>query len=170
MLAKNVKTMIRHLIRSVKYLVFISVLFAIVVAVVFLTSTPAPGVQPWDLFKWKQVIIFFVAIAAVYPFFGYWKKEVAVSDSFAADSAALRSIFGNLHFEVGQEEPGRIVFHHRNVFIRFMRLFEDKITVDIKDGFMTIEGQRKDVVRIAHAIEWEQTNARKREQETNSGL
>lgn len=159
--------MIKHLIRSVKYLIFISVLFAIVVAVVFLTSTPAPGVQPWDLFKWKQVIVFFVAIAAVYPFFGYWKKEVAVSDSFAANPAALRGVFGNLHFEVSKEEPGKVVFHHRNVLIRFLRLFEDSITVEITDGFMTIEGQRKDVVRIAHAIEWEQTRAR-REQETDS--
>ncbi len=152
--------MVKYLIRSIKYLVFISVLFAIIVAVLFYTSAHEPGIQPWDLFKWKQIVVFFVAVAAIYPLFGYWKREVPVSEKFMGNPAVLRGIFDSLHFEVYQESKDRILLHHRNGFIRFMRLYEDTITIEISEGLLTIEGQRKDVVRFVHSIEWEQTRKR----------
>lgn len=131
----------------------------------FYTSAHEPGIQPWDLFKWKQIVIFFVAVAAIYPLFGYWKREVAVSEKFMSNPAVLRGIFDTLHFEIYQESPNRILLHHRNGFIRFMRLYEDTITIDIAEGFITIEGQRKDVVRFVHNIEWEQTRNKDRDED-----
>lgn len=42
-----------------------------------------------------------------------------------------------------------------------MRMYEDDITVDFTDNPITLEGQRKDVYRIARAIEWQIRDDRK---------
>lgn len=160
----------QYLIRAIKYLVFIFVFFCILVVILYYAyGLPARHMMPWDLFKGNetQLIIFFAVFALIYPAIGYGKKEVPVGNKYGEHRNEVIGILGEGHFTMVNEENDSktgnsvMTFHHRNRFIRLMRLYEDAVILryDKEMGTVLVTGLRKDVVRFAHNIEWLISNA-----------
>ncbi len=134
----------------------VAVLFSIIVLVMFYTSEHDANLRPWNLFdgQWVKIILFFVAYAAVYPLIGYSKKEVAFGDGFSERRQEIIGLLREMNL-VPEEasEPNVLKLHNKSGIIRALRLFEDTVTLSDNAGMVTVEGQRKDVVRVAMKLD-----------------
>lgn len=151
--------MLRYIIRSLKCLVIVGIMFSLVVLIMFYTSEHDPALKPWNLFdgQWLKIILFFVAYAAVYPLIGYSKKEVAFGIGFSERRQEIAGVLRDMNFvaeDISKSESADVLrLHNNSGVIRALRLWEDTLTLTGCDGMITIEGQRKDVVRAAMRIE-----------------
>jgi hypothetical protein len=134
----------------------VAVLFSIIVLVMFYTSEHDANLRPWNLFdgQWVKIILFFVAYAAVYPLIGYSKKDVAFGDGFSERRQEIIGLLREMNL-VPEEasEPNVLKLHNKSGIIRALRLFEDTVTLSDNAGMVTVEGQRKDVVRVAMKLD-----------------
>ncbi len=148
--------MLRYIIRSFKCLLMVAVLFSIIVLVMFYTSEHDANLRPWNLFdgQWVKIILFFVAYAAVYPLIGYSKKDIAFGDGFSERRQEIIGLLREMNL-VPEEasEPNVLKLHNKSGIIRALRLFEDTVTLSDNAGMVTVEGQRKDVVRVAMKLD-----------------
>ncbi len=150
----------RYFIRSVKCLVLVAILFTIVVLAMFYLSEHDSSLRPWDLFcgNWKKIILFFVAYAAVYPLIGYSKRDVPFGEGFSARRQEIANLLRQMNLvpsspENGTVAPNVLKLHNNSGFVRVLRLFEDTVTLTENEGIVTVEGQRKDVVRVSMRLE-----------------
>lgn len=134
----------------------VAVLFSIIVLVMFYTSEHDANLRPWNLFdgQWVKIILFFVAYAAVYPLIGYSKKDIAFGDGFSERRQEIIGLLREMNL-VPEEasEPNVLKLHNKSGIIRALRLFEDTVTLSDNAGMVTVEGQRKDVVRVAMKLD-----------------
>ena len=149
----------RYFIRAIKCLILVAILFTIVVLLMFYTSEHDPGLRPWNLFdgNWTKIILFFVAYAVVYPLIGYSKRDIAFGEGFSERRQEVANLLRQMNLvpESPEKESGANVLrlHNNSTFIRCLRLFEDTVTLTDNGGMVTIEGQRKDVVRVGMRLE-----------------
>ncbi len=152
MLTFNAK---RYFIRAIKYLIYMVVFLFLFVSVFALISK-----EQWSydvLFradtKWQMAgFLFFFSF--IYPIFGYIKKKVYINGPFEQDKEQIIQVFLNTNFVLVYSSESELVFQHKSPFIRLMRMYEDAIVVNITENPITLEGQRKDVYRLARSIEY----------------
>ncbi|MBE6245191.1 MAG: hypothetical protein IJK39_05320 [Bacteroidales bacterium] len=151
--------MLRYIIRSLKCLIIVGIMFTLVVLIMFYTSEHDANLRPWNLFdgNWTKVILFFVAYAGVYPLIGYSKRDVAFGDGFSERRQEIAGVLRDMNFVpediMKSENPEVLRLHNNSGIIRALRLWEDTLTLTGHDGMITVEGQRKDVVRASMRIE-----------------
>ena len=161
----------KYLLRAVKYFIFIFVFFVILICIIFYTSQHDPGLMPWDMFKGneKNLLLFFIVFSFAYPFIGYGRREVPVGKHYDEHKAEIQNMLAEAHMNFVREdkdfEGSTMIYHHRNMFIRFMRLFEDTLKIRYINGVLQMEGIRADVVRFSHNIEWIMQKAEEKAQE-----
>lgn len=146
----------QYLIRSLKYFVFIVICFGIVVVALFYTTVHSPELTVFDLFKegsGLKIFLFFVGVSAIYPLFGFAKKEIYTNNNFAEHKESIIAILKEYNYYVYSESATSITFRHRKFLIRLLRTFEDKITIDYSGNPVVVEGLRKDVYRFSRFIE-----------------
>lgn len=161
----------KYLLRAVKYFIFIFVFFVILICIIFYTSQHDPGLMPWDMFKGneKNLLLFFIVFSFAYPFIGYGRREVPVGKHYDEHKAEIQNMLAEAHMNFVREdkdfEGSTMIYQHRNMFIRFMRLFEDTLKIRYINGILQMEGIRADVVRFSHNIEWIMQKAEEEAQE-----
>jgi tryptophan-rich sensory protein len=154
----------KYFIRVLKYMVYLAIIFVLIVSIFSLTSSN--GFNYENLFRpgtGIQMITFFVVISLIYPLFGFIKKRVYLNKPFSEEREKIVEIFTNSRYKIIAENESTIVFRHTSPFIRAMRMFEDDVTVNFSDNPIILEGQRKDVYRIARTIEWFTRDSKKEE-------
>ncbi|PKP37040.1 MAG: hypothetical protein CVT97_07145 [Bacteroidetes bacterium HGW-Bacteroidetes-14] len=152
----------QYITRVVKYMIYLAIVFFIIIGIFALTTQS--GFKFENLFRpgtGGQMIVFFVVISLIYPFFGFVKKKVYLNKGFADDREKILEIFVHSRYILIGETSTSLTFRHTSAVVRLMRMYEDDITVDFTDNPITLEGQRKDVYRIARAIEWQIRDDRK---------
>lgn len=145
----------RYIIRVIKYMIYIAIIFTLVLAIFALTS--GQGLHYENFFRpgtETQLIVFFIAISFVYPLLGFVKKPVYLNKSYEEDKEIIRNVLENARYIVVAESSTTISFRHVSPFIRAMRMFEDTIVIDYSDNPIMISGQRRDIVRMIRAIEY----------------
>ena len=69
----------RYIIRAIKYFLYISVLFSLIIGILVLAGVVSADINVMFKNGWKSVgyiLLLFAAVAAVYPNFGYGKFAV----------------------------------------------------------------------------------------------
>lgn len=157
----------KYAIRAVKYFFYIAIIFSIVVLILFYTSQQSDQITVFDLFKkgaWWKILIFLVAISAIYPIFGFAKKELYGEYDFVGKRGEVIRAMEGYNYLLSSETPVSLTFRHKNGIIRALRMFEDEVTIDFSSKPATINGLRKEVFRVGRVI----TNAAyKKETEQN---
>ena len=147
----------KYLIRSVKYLVYFTVMCGIILVLTFHFSVKPEGLTLMDMLMVDgsiyKMLAFFVAVAAIYPALGFQKKPVYVSN-IKEHRKEIVELFENANYVIDQETATSITFKLRNPFLRFMRLCEDYVIIDFSENPATMEGLRKDVLRFSRGIEY----------------
>ena len=147
----------KYFIRSVKYLVYFTVMCGIILVLTFHFSVKPEGLTLMDMLMVDgsiyKMLAFFVAVAAIYPALGFQKKPVYVSN-IKEHRKEIVELFENANYVIDQETATSISFRLRNPFLRFMRLCEDYVIIDFSENPATMEGLRKDVLRFSRSIEY----------------
>lgn len=159
----------RYLNRAIKYLIYLSIVFLLIIGIFSITSNS--GFSYYNLFRpgtGIQIAIFLVVMSLVYPLFGYTTKKVYVNKSYQEDKTTINDIFLTNRFKIECEGENFIKFRHKSAFVRTLRMFEDTITLDFSDNPIKLEGQRKDVFRLARMIEYAIRDTKKEEEETTN--
>ena len=148
--------MISHIVRSVKYLVYCFILLSLFLALVFYTSDHGHLNYFWEIIppdSYWQIALFLIAFAAIYPLFGYANRKVYLNRPFDQDKEALIEPILHANYQIKEDHDQKLVFRHKNAFTRFMRLYEDAITIDHSDNPVIIKGLRRDVYRFSRYME-----------------
>lgn len=153
----------KYFIRACKYVVYFAVLFCILSTIIWLLSPErANGVPITSLFKpgsLKHIIILFVAISALYPFISFKKRNLYVEEGFEARRNAVIRLMEDFGMEIESETPERICFRMKSRSMRFSRMWEDRITMDIHGNTLAFEGYRRDLDRIVRALNYRLAHA-----------
>ena len=106
---------------------------------------------PYALLK---IVLFFAVVAAIYPIFGYAKKEAYLNKGYEEAKNEIAKVFENIGYQVVSEDNEKVVYRSKKAFVRVMRIFEDHIILYKTGETIVLEGGRKDVYRVVRAIEY----------------
>lgn len=147
----------RYFIRSLKTFVWFLLIFVIIVAVVVLSGMSEFNIE--TMFRdgynslW-QIMALLLAIAAVYPKVSYVKVFPKVNGNLSGLRVQLISLMQEFGYEVEKESVGMMTFRLKSGAARFSRRYEDRITMEQTETGLSVEGLRKDIVRIMSRIEY----------------
>ena len=151
----------QYLRRAIKYMFYFGFWVGIGFLFIFLYSRyQMPGVGFYDLFKDNTIIqltVFIVAVGALYPMLGFTKKNVFVANLEGKTSDytdMIINICKEKNYVLVSNENGIMKFKAERIAMRITRMMEDIITIDLNDNPLKIEGLRKDVYRIASALDY----------------
>lgn len=152
----------KYIVRALKCMVLVMIMFCIVITIVFYTSEHDAAMKPWNLFDQSsltKILIFFLAYSFVYPLIGYGKRELALGGELETRRQEIANLLAEMNFvpvykEAMEGEFNVLKFQNKSAFIRALRMGEDKVTFTQKDGLVEVEGQRKDIMRVVRKIEW----------------
>lgn len=154
---------VRRIVRSVKYLFVFLILACIILCIVTLIT---PGAKLTDLLKpmseggmlkdgaWWQMLLLFGAIAVVYPGLVFVKKEVMIEGNFEDHRNKIIQEFENAGYEKTGEDEEKLHFRLRNRFTRFMRAYEDEVTITKGEAPLILNGNRKEILRLESRISY----------------
>ena len=147
----------RYIVRSLKYLLFISVLYIALVWLMSVTSY-SEKVDMWLLLESQLrseqgtlLIVAFIALAIFYPRFGFMRRKgegVDITRDRIRIDNAMR-VYGFMF--VGMEGE-TLVYRANGVIKRLSFMYEDRVEVRVVDGGVEIDGIRRAVARIAFQL------------------
>lgn len=147
----------KYLIRSIKYFIYFSVLLVVVMAVMVAIGAVDADIEMMFRHGYEslwQIALMLVLIAVTYPFFGFIKKETVVPGEYSEIRQGVIDFMEDRGYTLKGEDGENMVFSQRNVVNRFFRMFEDNITLTRSITGFTMEGLRKDVVRLSYGMEY----------------
>lgn len=142
----------RYLVRSVKFLAALVVLY--VAAVWVMSAVGASMLSARDtifvMFQTTRGQILIAAIAiwvAIYPKVGYVRREIMAD--LNEDREQITTAFVMSGYELASESDGEMRFRAANIFRRLRLLFEDEVVVRrSENGGVEIDGVRRSVALV----------------------
>lgn len=159
----------KYFIRAFKYLIYFAIIFFLMVGIIYLfSSQKAAGLSFVDLFKegsLPKIAIFFVIVAAIYPFLSFQKKELYLNGPFTKYAEMIDEVMKSLDYVLEtKEEEGCVTYVKRSAYARLTRMYEDRVSFTTTDNPVIVEGYRKDLLRIFSAVNY-RVRQESREQE-----
>ena len=142
----------RYIIRSVKYFLYLIIIMTLLLAILVLLGLAEA--DPAEIFVggyssyWK-IGLAFLALAAIYPRFGYSKNEII---SGVELKPLILSVMDSRGYKLRSEEGDTMVFIKRSPLDRALRMWEDAISFTKTEAGYDIEGHTKEMVRGRSAI------------------
>ena len=147
----------KHLVRSIKYFFYFAFLTTLIICALVLTGLAEGDID--TMFRggssaiWKMAI-FFVAIAAVYPKVGFITRKIGTDRSWSETRNEVIGFMKERQYDLESEEDGTVTFRQRGTADRLRRMYEDRVTITVKDDGLEMEGLRKDVFRLSANLEY----------------
>lgn len=147
----------KHLIRSIKYFFYFAFLTTLIICALVLTGLADGDID--TMFRggssaiWKMAV-FFVAIAAVYPKVGFITRRICTDRSWSETRNEVIGFMKERRYDLESEEDGTVTFRQRGTADRLRRMYEDRVTITVKDDGLEMEGLRKDVFRLSANLEY----------------
>lgn len=147
----------KYIIRAVKYFFYFFILLAIMLGILILAHvTDAHNIE--TLFKegytsLLKIAIMFGCISAIYPIFGFQKKEAIVPGEYREIRTDVIEFMESRGYRLESEQDQNLTFRYRSPVNRLFRMYEDRITMTRRISGFDVEGLRKDVVRIVYGLE-----------------
>ncbi|MGM9747370.1 MAG: hypothetical protein ACI3ZN_01090 [Candidatus Cryptobacteroides sp.] len=147
----------RYVIRAVKYFFYICIICALMLGILIAIGAAEADIN--TLFVggysslWK-IALLFLAVSAVYPKLGFIKRDASAAGSWDEIKGDVRKIIEERNFVFEKEEGESMTFRFKGFAGKLSRMFEDRITVTPSFGGVTVEGPRKDVIRICSSVEY----------------
>lgn len=138
----------KYLIRSVKYFFYFAILTTLIILALVLIGAVEGNIE--GIFEdgynslWK-IAVFFALVAAVYPKFGFVRRQIETSEDWDTVKEKAKAYFSEKPFVVESETTDCISFRRRDTIGRLTKMCEDRITVSKADEGYFMEGLRKDV-------------------------
>ena len=156
----------KYIVRSVKYLIALCVLYVGLMAVVHY-SHPVQGIEFTFADRWRAMfsewngwgmVIASIVLAATYPLFGYTKRTI--SGDLVADREQIDQAARFTGLVLVSETENELVYRARGLR-RVTMLFEDDVKVRKSGDGIEFDGLRRVAVRMAFDAERYITNKRR---------
>lgn len=147
----------QYLIRAVKYFFYFLIILVLIMAV--MVALGAVEADITTMFRngtdslW-QIGAMLVVFGAVYPFFGFTKKDTYISGEYSEIRAGVQAYMESRGYVLESEEGENMTFRCAGPLNRTFRMFEDRITLTRSFNGFIMEGLRKDVVRLSMGLEY----------------
>lgn len=160
-----------YIIRVVKYLLFICVLYIAIEWVnLMMSSSPnAADYDVWDILQLRiatddgrMLIGAFVLLAVFYPLFGFMRKRVD-GCSFEHDMIRINNAMNLYGFKLKEDRGNVKIYQAENILRRITLMFEDKIEVSAVNGGIELKGLRRTVARVVYQLQTYMYNSRHEE-------
>ncbi len=164
-MAKSKKTMKKYLIRSVKYLVALCVLYVAMMALMHYSEhAPITFAQRWELLfsTWRGwgMVVATILLAVTYPFFGFAKRSF--EGNIVADREEFTMAAEVSGLELVKATEKELVYRAKGLR-RLIKLYEDSVVIRQNGTQIEVEGLRSLAVRLAFDAERFITNKHRRE-------
>lgn len=146
----------KYIVRAVKYFLYFCFLLAVIIFVLMVIhAVPA---DPEMIFRngydsYWQIAIMFGVVSAFYPKFGFMTKDLRAPGEYSGNRVRIVEYMESRGYELETEEGENMTFRLRSTFGKISKMYEDRITLTRTISGFTIEGLRKDVVRIYYGLE-----------------
>ena len=147
----------KYFIRAVKYFFYFAFLTTVIVLALVATGLASGDIN--ELFEggynalWKMAI-FFAVVGAVYPKLGFISRKMYVSKDKDQIRAEVVEYMSERMYGFESETDDSITFRYRGALGRLTRMYEDRIVLTRTEDGYTMEGLRKDVMRLATGLEY----------------
>jgi len=146
----------KYIIRVIKYFIYVCVLMSVILIALMALKIVDTDINA--LFRngydslW-QIALMFLAVAAIYPRFGFRNMGTTIPGSFAEIRGGIVEYMENRGYKLEYEEGENMTFRLRSPIMRLFRMCEDRITMTRELPGYRIEGLGKDVIRISTGLE-----------------
>lgn len=146
----------KYTIRAIKYFFrFAFLATAIILALVFIGIVEADinaifehGYD--DLWK---IAVFFGVVAAVYPNLAFINRQVAIDGERNTVKEDIKRFMLERHYDLESEDAEGMTFRIHGLAGKLSKMYEDRITIRWNSDGFTMEGLRKDILRLATGLE-----------------
>lgn len=145
----------KYIIRAIKYFFYFAFFStAIILALVFI------GLVDGDInaiFEngtndlWK-IATFFALVAAVYPNLAFITRQMPLEEDREAAREHIKEFMKMRRYDLESETAEGMTFRFHSLAGRLSKMNEDRITIKWNEEGYTIEGLRKDVLRLAAGL------------------
>ena len=145
----------RYLIRSVKYFVQLMVILSLIIAILIVAKVVDADISRIFVNGYDslwQIALLMAVFAAIYPRFGYARRQAIVPGSDEETAPLLERVMSAHGYEKENRTDGVLAYRKRSAGDRLLRLLEDRITVTRFVSGYELEGSNKDVVRLINAL------------------
>ena len=142
----------KYLIRAIKYFFYFAFITTAIVLVLVLIGAVEGDIN--EIFNggyaalWK-IAIFFALVAAAYPKVGFIKREIPCSKEWSEIRDETIEYLKDKRYILESETPDMITFRCKDLASRLSKMYEDRITIRTAPEGYTMEGLRKDVLRLS---------------------
>lgn len=146
----------KYIIRAIKYFFYFLIIFTLIVTALVLIGAVEGDLDA--IFRggteslWK-IAIFFALVAAVYPKVGFITRDVTVDKEMKDIHDDVIAFFKERHYDLESESNDCMTFRAIGVAGKLSKMYEDRITLTKTSDGYTLEGLRKDVMRLAAGLE-----------------
>ena len=161
----------KHIVRSLKYLVLLCVLYVGLVWIVYLADMSELSVHPWRQIEAQLqtsmgvwMVIAFVVLAALYPLFGFMRSHIEGFDA-EKDDVRLFNAMQLYGFKLKEDRGDVKIYKADNIIRSLTMLFEDKIEVRAVEGGVEFSGLRSKTARVVYQLQTYIYNSRYEEQQ-----
>ena len=146
----------KYIIRAVKYYFYFCILLALmlgILSVCHVIEGPVEGMFREGYDSLIKIAIMFGCVSAVYPLFGFMKKEALIPGEYGEIRDGVVGYMESRGYRLESEQDENLTFRSRSAVNRLFRMYEDRITLTRRVTGFNVEGLRKDVVRIVYGLE-----------------
>ena len=147
----------KYIIRAIKYYLYMVILVVIILAALafmHLTEWNAATMFRNGYESIWQLALAFLAIALIYPKFGFNRRGVIIPGEYSEIRDGIVSYMEDHGYALETEEGENLTFRAKSPVRRITRFFEDRITMTRDFGGFYVEGLTKDIVRIINGLEY----------------
>ncbi len=147
----------RYFIRSLKTFLYFLLIFVIIIAVFVISGMTELNIETMFRDGYKslwQIFGILVLISAVYPKVTYVRTVPKIHGNLSGCRVQIIELMKGFGYVVEHESVGKMTFRQKSAGAKLSRRYEDRITFEQTDAGLTVEGLRKDVVRIVSRMEY----------------
>lgn len=150
----------KYLIRSIKYFFYFAILTTLILFIlVYLgmaNSNIESNFEGGHQAFWKMAL-FFAGVAAIYPKLAFIKRRLYIEPTKDIQAETV-ILFEDRRYVLESKTEDTMVFRVKGIGARLIKMCEDAITITRTPEGYYIEGLRKDVLRLASAMEYKFTD------------
>lgn len=147
---------LKYIVRAIKYFFYFSIIMIVIMSILVLAHVVDGNIE--TMFRdgynslW-EIGLMFAAVSAVYPVFGFVKKYAVIPGEYSEIRPTVIKYMESKGYRLEHEEGENMTFRNRLFINKLSRMYEDRITFTRELGGFSVEGLRKDTIRIIYGLE-----------------
>ena len=142
--------------RALKYFVQMALVLALFIGILMAMGVVNKSIEGAFIYGWKSfwwILALLIAMALVYPFFGYQKRKINVVGDPADYKEGIVKALATRGYVLEDDTDGELKFRLSSPVNKAARMWEDRITLTPVLGGFQAEGLSRDLVRVVSSIE-----------------